>query len=347
MPAPRAPLVAPLLAVALAAGLPAMARADEKYVAVLELTGGADRSVMGALTDRIRTAAGDALRGRFRVISRDEVAERLLKNGRSCDLLEGACSVELGRMVGADLVLAGRALPVSSGLEVSLQLHDSVSGALVSSATMSAAGPLDALGKSSALTEQVLRKYLAPPPPLGAEASGNYLEVRALGRTLGSVKHAGTLHCEGPCRGNPAEVVFGYRSSLRWAWEVLALGTEYYRSGDPYALRGQRYLFGLGVDWAPQGSRWLSVAAGGGASYLSFTLRDPGATREPPRGGQAAPAVNTEVRLNLPLRTVQFGLRAGARVVLVQHGVDSTAGARRVLPGPAWEFPLTLSIRLL
>jgi hypothetical protein len=337
-----ASLVTAVLAVGGAYG---RARAEEKYIAVLELTGAA-RNVTGALTDRIRSAAAEALRGKFRLVTRDEVVDRLTRNGRSCDVLEGACSVELGRIVGADLVLAGRVLPVASGLEVSLQLHDSVSGALVSSATMNAASPLEAMDRAPALTETVLRKYLAPPPPLGAENTGNYLEVRAIGWTVGPARHAGNLRCGGPCRGNPAEVVLGYRSSQRWAWEVLLLDTEYYRSEDPYTLRGSRLFLGLGVDWAPRGSRWFSLAAGAGLAHASFELTDPGTARET-FPAQKAPAVNTELRLNLPLRTVQFGLRAGARVMLLPNGVDSTTGARRLLPGPSWEFPLTLSIRLL
>jgi hypothetical protein len=100
------------------------------------------------------------------------------------------------------------------------------------------------------------------------------------------------------------------------------------------------------VDWAPRGSRWFSMAAAGGLTDVSVELTDPG-TKKGTFHDQGAATVNTELRLNLPLRTVQFGLRAGARVMFLQHGVESTAGARRLAPGPTWEFPLTLSIRLL
>jgi hypothetical protein len=340
---PRAFALA-VVALALAAGAPARTRADEKFVAVLELTGGVDRNVTGALTDRVRAAAADALRGRFKVISRDEIANRLTKNGRSCDVLEGACSVDLGRIVGADLVLTGRALPVSSGLELALQLHDSLSGALVSSATVTASGPLDALDRSAALTEKVLAKYLAPPPPIGGEASGTYLEVRAIGWTLARMKHSGDLRCGAPCRGNPAEVVIGFRSSTRWAYELLLLDTEYFWNEEPYALRGRTTFFGLGADWSPEGSRWFSVAAGAGVTNRLLALPDPDATREV---RDLAPAAHAELRLSAPLRTIQVGLRAGARVSFFGNGLESPAGTRRLVSGPSWEFPLTLSIRLL
>ena len=52
--------------------------------------------------------------------------------GKDLDCLDGSCEVELGRNIGADVVVSGPLSQVDSLYLLSLKLHDSSSGKLLS-----------------------------------------------------------------------------------------------------------------------------------------------------------------------------------------------------------------------
>jgi hypothetical protein len=246
-------------------------------------------------------------------------------------------------MVGADLVLTGRVVPVGKRQDVTLQLHDSVSGALVAAESRSADGPIEALDLAPALVQAAVRKLLAPPPPIGAVEPGNYLEVRALGAVTALSPREGDLGCAGRCVGSPADLLVGYRIGGRWAVELGLLHTEYYRIDAPEALRGTTDYFVAGVEWSPRGSRFFSVAGYAGAASLARELRDGAAVALEDHTGWVG---GGELRLKLNLRLLQLGVRAGVRATR-QAELVSPAGTRRLRAGTLIELPISLSFRLL
>jgi len=105
-------LVLPVLLLALPClVLPAPGVAQRtKRVAVLELSGVLERPVLMTLTDRLRHGALAALKGTsYEVMTRENMA--VLARNMDIDLAaceDGAeCEVDIGRNVGADLVMSG------------------------------------------------------------------------------------------------------------------------------------------------------------------------------------------------------------------------------------------------
>jgi hypothetical protein len=90
------------------------------------------------LADRIRTAAlsvGPTLN----VISRENLVVLLQASGKTMEQCEGECEVETGRLVGADLVVSGDALAVDGKFKLSLKLHATKSGRMLSGSVVSGA----------------------------------------------------------------------------------------------------------------------------------------------------------------------------------------------------------------
>src|SRR5438477_4458327 len=125
----RGALLALLIAGPALADVPANA-----LVAVLELRNklkgaqaeGADTTY---LTDAIRSAALEA-RPAARLMTRDNML--IMLGEKDMAACEGRCEVETGRMLGADLVVSGELTRFGSSYKLSLRLHETRQGELLS-----------------------------------------------------------------------------------------------------------------------------------------------------------------------------------------------------------------------
>jgi hypothetical protein len=91
---------------------------------------------LGYLGDRIRASALNGVPS-LNIISRENVLVLLESSGKPIDECEGECEVETGRRVGADLVISGEALSVEGVFKISLKLHDTHSGRMLSGSVAS------------------------------------------------------------------------------------------------------------------------------------------------------------------------------------------------------------------
>lgn len=107
-----------------------------KRLAVLELQNpaGLPDEQVAYLTDVVRGAALGAAGERWLVLTRENVLA-FLPPGRDLAECEGACEVETGRLLGADLVISGEVVRLGQGLNASLKLHDTRNGALIGLST--------------------------------------------------------------------------------------------------------------------------------------------------------------------------------------------------------------------
>jgi hypothetical protein len=73
------------------------------------------------------------------VVSRENLVVLLQASGKTIEQCEGECEVETGRLVGADLVVSGEALTVDGIFKLSLKLHATKSGRMLSGSVASGA----------------------------------------------------------------------------------------------------------------------------------------------------------------------------------------------------------------
>src|SRR5438270_2419504 len=133
----RGPLVTLLLAAS--AGTALADVSANSLVAVIELRNKlkgahAEDADTTYLTDAIRSAALEA-RPSARLMTRDNMLVLLgEKDMASC---EGRCEVETGRLLGADLVISGELTRFGNSYKLSLRLHETRQGELLSAALAS------------------------------------------------------------------------------------------------------------------------------------------------------------------------------------------------------------------
>jgi len=102
-------------------------------------------------TDLVRGATLRAAPG-LEVMTRENLLVLLQATGKSLDQCEGECEVDTGRRIGADAVISGDVLKVGSRYKMSLRLHETHKGRLLSTAIASGktVDELDeALGKAA------------------------------------------------------------------------------------------------------------------------------------------------------------------------------------------------------
>jgi len=89
-------------------------------------------------TDRIRGTVLQAWPS-LNMISRENQLVLLQASGKTPEQCEGECEVETGRLIGADLIVSGEALEVDGVFKLSLKLHTTKSGRMVSGSVASGA----------------------------------------------------------------------------------------------------------------------------------------------------------------------------------------------------------------
>ena len=85
----------------------AFAQAEIKRVAVLEFRGVAiEEAMLLKLSDQARAAAVDTLsKDEYLIMTRENMMQVLSDMGKDASCIEGSCEVDLGRNIGADLIL--------------------------------------------------------------------------------------------------------------------------------------------------------------------------------------------------------------------------------------------------
>lgn len=112
----------------------------EDRIAVLELSGNLEPAVLRVLADEVRAGALSATRGTdVKVLTRENLAS--LADDMDLDLAcvegEASCEVDLGRTLGVSMLVTGTALQLDASLIVTLRMHHSSDGALLSTASVS------------------------------------------------------------------------------------------------------------------------------------------------------------------------------------------------------------------
>jgi TolB-like protein len=108
---------------------------EQQHVAVLEFelapaVKNLDRTY---LSDRARSALRDAMPGLF-IMTRESTETLLQANGKTISDCVGECEVEVGRKLGADLIVGGRVAKFGTRTSVTMRLFSTADGRLVSSA---------------------------------------------------------------------------------------------------------------------------------------------------------------------------------------------------------------------
>jgi hypothetical protein len=109
-------------------------------------------------TDVVR---GSALRSApgLSVMTRENLLVLLQATGKDAGQCEGECEVDTGRRIGADAVVSGEILKVGSKFKMSLKLHETANGQLLSTAVASGKS-IDELDESA---QAAAADLLAPP----------------------------------------------------------------------------------------------------------------------------------------------------------------------------------------
>ena len=114
-------------------------------VAVLELSNQSKLppATLDLLTDAIRSAALDVLpRGKYTVMTRENMLVMLEDMGIECSTIQGNCEVETGRNIGAKLIVAGSVADVEGTHIVSIKLYDCDTGNLLAAEKTQGRGQL-------------------------------------------------------------------------------------------------------------------------------------------------------------------------------------------------------------
>ena len=110
------------------------ALADVKHMAVLEFRGvGIDTAYLLKLSDQSRRAAVELLpKKEYLIMTRENMQQMLSDMDKDLSCLEGVCEVEIGRNVGAEIIITGDLLKIENTYVLTLKLYDTISGALLS-----------------------------------------------------------------------------------------------------------------------------------------------------------------------------------------------------------------------
>ena len=170
-----------LLLAALLAAIPAHAA---QHVAVLEFQGQEDAATRALLTDRVREGVLAAVRGGdYVVMTRENMASMARDMGLdlACAEAGAECEVDLGRNIGAQLVVSGSIGSLGGNLIATLKLHDTASGALMASNSADAKDAMGLHGVLPAAAQALMRDGLGVSPMVNEGAIGESRQSMDLG----------------------------------------------------------------------------------------------------------------------------------------------------------------------
>jgi hypothetical protein len=115
----------------------AAAQTGNKRLAVLEFQGkNLDQDVLMTFSDTIRGGALQGIEGHGVVVMTRENMLVLLKDMGKQECGEGDCEVETARNIGADYVISGKVVRMEQFYIVTLKLHETKGGSLLSADTV-------------------------------------------------------------------------------------------------------------------------------------------------------------------------------------------------------------------
>lgn len=186
---PRLSLVGSLLVLAATVTLvaPSATPAPARHLAVLELSGALAPEVRSAFTDQLRAGALEALQGQsISVMTRENMAAMARDMGLdlSCVESKAECEVDVGRNLGAALVVSGSVVIIEGSAVATVKLHETAEGMLLASETARSQSALSLLDQLSATARALLVEGLHLPPGR-AEPSVGATEARIGGEGRG------------------------------------------------------------------------------------------------------------------------------------------------------------------
>jgi TolB-like protein len=122
----------------------AAAQLGNKRLAVLEFQGkNLDSDVLMTYSDTIRGGALQGLEGHGVVVMTRENMLVLLRDMGKQECGEGDCEVETARNIGADYVISGKVVRMEQLYVVTLKLHETKGGSLLSADTVESSSQVD------------------------------------------------------------------------------------------------------------------------------------------------------------------------------------------------------------
>ncbi len=113
---------------------PSQAQVQKKRVAVLEFTGiGVEDPILGKLSDQSRIVSANLLsQDNYLIMTKENMLEILQDMDKDLSCTVGKCEIEIGRNIGADYIISGSILQVEGLYLLTLKLHETNSGNLLS-----------------------------------------------------------------------------------------------------------------------------------------------------------------------------------------------------------------------
>ena len=114
--------------------IPLQAQAQSKRIAVLEFTGiGVEDAILGKLSDQSRIVSANLLaQDDYLIMTRENMLEILRDMNKDISCTVGNCEIEIGRNIGADYIISGSILHMEGLYLLTLKLHETSSGNLLS-----------------------------------------------------------------------------------------------------------------------------------------------------------------------------------------------------------------------
>ena len=137
--------------------------ADVQYVAVLEFRGvDLDEQILHNLSDQTRRGATDLLsKDEYLIMTRENMMGILQDMGKDATCVGGMCEIEIGRNLGADIVVTGDIVQYGETYVLTLKLYTTGSGALIETVEVQEKDLLelknDAFSQSKVLFQKGLR----------------------------------------------------------------------------------------------------------------------------------------------------------------------------------------------
>ena len=120
------------------------AQLGNKRLAVLEFQGkNLDEDVLMTFSDTIRGGALQGIEGYGVVVMTRENMLVLLRDMGKQECAEGDCEVETARNIGADYVISGKVVRMEQSYVVTLKLHETKGGSLLSAGTVDGASQVE------------------------------------------------------------------------------------------------------------------------------------------------------------------------------------------------------------
>ena len=133
----------------------------EMRVAVLEFRGSdVDTVILLKLSDQLAPQLSSARKDEYLIMTRENMMGILSDMGKDASCMEGQCEVEIGRNVGADLIVTGDILKIEGTYVLTLKLYDTLSGGLLHSVDVEDTSVLSLKSKTHAQSKTLFQKGL-------------------------------------------------------------------------------------------------------------------------------------------------------------------------------------------